>query len=74
MCYAIPGVVTEINGRNAVISYFGETRAALCELPNLQPGDYVYAQGGYVIEKVDPDFARDMASTRAEGSSTSRYS
>lgn len=63
MCYAIPGVVTELNGRNAVISYFGETRAALCELPNLQPGDYVYAQGGYVIEKVDPDFARDMLET-----------
>lgn len=63
MCYAIPGVVTEINGRNAVISYFGETRAALCELPNLQTGDYVYAQGGYVIEKVDPEFARDMLET-----------
>jgi biotin synthase len=63
MCYAIPGVVTEISGRNAVISYFGETRAALCELPNLQLGDYVYAQGGYVIEKVDPDFAREMLDT-----------
>jgi biotin synthase len=63
MCYAIPGVVTEISGRNAVISYFGETRAALCELPNLQLGDYVYAQGGYIIEKVNPDFAREMLDT-----------
>jgi len=63
MCYAIPGLVAELNGRNAVISYFGEKRSALCELPNLQLGDYVYAQGGYVIEKVDPDFAREMLDT-----------
>jgi len=63
MCYAIPGLVAELNGRKAVISYFGEKRTALCELPNLQLGDYVYAQGGYVIEKVDPDFARDMLDT-----------
>ena len=63
MCYALPGVVTEISGRNAVISYFGEIRSALCELTNVRPGDYVYAQGGYVIEKVDPDFAREMLDT-----------
>ncbi|MEI8206203.1 MAG: radical SAM protein [Kiritimatiellales bacterium] len=63
MCYALPGVVTEISGRNAVISYFGEIRSALCELTNIKPGDYVYAQGGYVIEKVDPDFAREMLDT-----------
>ncbi|MFA7368352.1 MAG: HypC/HybG/HupF family hydrogenase formation chaperone, partial [Kiritimatiellales bacterium] len=63
MCYALPGVVTEISGRNAVISYFGEIRSALCELTNVQPGDYVYAQGGYVIEKVNPDFAREMLDT-----------
>ena len=63
MCYALPGVVTEIHGRNAVISYFGEIRSALSELTNIHPGDYVYAQGGYVIEKVDPDFAREMLDT-----------
>lgn len=60
MCYAIPGLVTALNGRSAVISYFGETRPARCELANVQPGDYVYAQGGYVLEKVDPVFAHEM--------------
>jgi biotin synthase len=66
MCYALPGVVTEINGRHAVIRYFGETRSALCELTGVQPGDYVYAQGGYVIESVDPGFAREMLETWKE--------
>jgi len=63
MCYALPGVVTEMNGRNVVINYFGELRTARSELADLHPGDHVYAQGGYVIEKVDPDFAREMLDT-----------
>lgn len=63
MCYALPGVVTEIGDRQAVIRYFGEIRSAFCELPHIRPGDYVYAQGGYIIEKVDPDFAREMLDT-----------
>ncbi len=63
MCYAIPGVVTAIHGRQVVVNYFGESRQALCELPQVQLGDYVYAQGGYIIEKVAPDFARDMLET-----------
>lgn len=66
MCYAIPGEVVEIRGKTLVIRYFGEDKEALSEIPGLRPGDYVYAQGGYVIEKVDPDFAREMLETWRE--------
>lgn len=52
MCYSIPGKVVEINGKTAVIDYFGEKRKALNELVNVKVGDYIYAQGGFIINVV----------------------
>jgi biotin synthase len=52
MCYAIPGKVIEINGKNITVDYFGEHRKAYNELKVLKVGDYIYAQGGFVIEVV----------------------
>ena len=49
MCYTIPGKVVEISGKTAVIDYFGEKRKALNELKDLKVGDYIYAQGGFII-------------------------
>ncbi len=49
MCYTIPGKVVEISGHTAIIDYFGEKRKALNELVDLKVGDYIYAQGGFVI-------------------------
>jgi len=49
MCYTIPGKVVEISGKTAVIDYFGERRKALNELVDLKIGDYIYAQGGFII-------------------------
>jgi biotin synthase len=49
MCYTIPGKVVEISGKTAIIDYFGEKRKALNELADLKVGDYIYAQGGFVI-------------------------
>ena len=54
MCYTIPALVEEIHKGVATISYFGERKEALSEFVHLVPGDYVYAQGGYVVEKVLP--------------------
>jgi hydrogenase maturation factor len=54
MCYAIPALVEDIRDGVATISYFGERKQAHCELVRLAPGDYVYAQGGYVVEKLLP--------------------
>jgi biotin synthase len=52
MCYTIPGKVVEISGKTAVIDYFGEKRKAINELVDLKIGDYIYAQGGFVINVV----------------------
>jgi len=58
MCYAIPGKVKSIEGRTAVIDYFGQVRRALNEKKSLKVGDYVYAQGGYVLEVVSEKEAK----------------
>lgn len=52
MCYAIPGKVIEIKDKTAIVDYFGEHRKALNEMPILKVGDYIYAQGGFVINIV----------------------
>lgn len=52
MCYSIPGKVVEINGKTAVIDYFGEKRKAMNELVAVKVGDYIYAQGGFIINIV----------------------
>lgn len=53
MCYAIPGKVVDIDDRFVTVEYFGEKKRALNEIDDLCIGDYIYAQGGYVIQKID---------------------
>ncbi|MCF7877821.1 MAG: [FeFe] hydrogenase H-cluster radical SAM maturase HydE [Candidatus Omnitrophica bacterium] len=52
MCYAIPGKVKRIENKFVWIDYFGQIKKAVNELDGLEPGDYIYAQGGYAIEKL----------------------
>ena len=52
MCYAIPGKVTALEKKIAKVSYFGEEKQAINEIDDLKVGDYIYAQGGYVIKKL----------------------
>lgn len=52
MCYAIPGKVVEINDGTVVVEYFGERKKARNEFHQLCPGDYIYAQGGFVVQKI----------------------
>ncbi len=61
MCYAIPGKVEAFVGENrVVIDYFGEKKLAINELDEVRVGDYVYAQGGYVIERLPADYAESV--------------
>ncbi len=53
MCYAIPGKIVEMNNRFAVVDYFGEKRNVLNDNQNIKINDYVYAQGGIVVDKID---------------------
>ncbi|MFC1540765.1 radical SAM protein [Candidatus Margulisiibacteriota bacterium] len=60
MCYAIPGKVIELSGKSVTVDYFGETRKAINELADLSIGDFIYAQGGFVINKVSPEEAKEV--------------
>lgn len=62
MCYAIPGKVETIEGNLVTIDYFGEKKQAYNELDYLRPGDFVYAQGGFVIKMIPPEEARSILS------------
>jgi len=66
MCYAIPGKVKEISGRTVLVDYFGQTKKAINEFYDIRPGDYISAQGGYVIKKVPPEEAEDILSAWGE--------
>ncbi len=66
MCYAIPGKVKSVDGKWAYVDYFGEEKKALNEFHDLTPGDYIYAQGGFVIEKIAPKEAKEILKTWRE--------
>lgn len=53
MCYAIPGRIVDIKNNIAIVDYFGEKREVLNEFSDVQLNDYVYAQGGIIIQKID---------------------
>ena len=66
MCYAIPGNVKSIAEDLITIDYFGEERKARNDFYNLQVGDYVYAQGGFVVQKIDEKDAEEILDTWKE--------
>ncbi len=63
MCYAIPGRIKGFEGKFVLVDYFGEERKAINELKGLHAGDYVYAQGGFVITRVSAKEAEATLST-----------
>lgn len=52
MCYAIPGRLVKKDGLTGVINYFGEERSVVIAFQDVKEGDYVYAQGGVLINRV----------------------
>ncbi|MFQ5686695.1 MAG: [FeFe] hydrogenase H-cluster radical SAM maturase HydE [Candidatus Scalindua sp.] len=66
MCYAIPGNVKSIAGDLITVDYFGEERKARNDFYNLQVGDYVYAQGGFVVQTIDEKDAEEILDTWKE--------
>lgn len=66
MCYAIPGRVVELKGKIAIIDYFGESRKAFNEFDDLQVGDYVYAQGGFLVKRIESNEALSILETFKE--------
>ena len=60
MCYSIPGKVVKIDGKMITVEYFGEIRKAKNEFYDLMPGQYVYAQGGFVVSTVEVKEAQEL--------------
>lgn len=52
MCYSIPGKVLEIKENLVTVDYFGEKKKAKNEFFKLCVGDYIYAQGGFVVQRI----------------------
>jgi biotin synthase len=66
MCYAIPGRVEAMDDRYVTVDYFGEKKRAINELPGLRIGDFIYAQGGFVIQALPEQEARSILSVWKE--------
>lgn len=66
MCYAIPGKVTQINKKIVTVDYFGEERKARNDFYRLRKGEYVYAQGGFIISRVSEKEAKATLDTWQE--------
>jgi len=66
MCYAIPGKVTEIRDKIVTVDYFGEKRKARNDFFELKTGEYVYAQGGFVVQRLEPGEAKEVIQTWQE--------
>jgi len=60
MCYAIPGKITGFQDKKVIIDYFGEKRYAHNDFVKVKTGDYIYAQGGFVINVVPEKEAREI--------------
>jgi len=60
MCYAIPGKVEKIENKTVIVDYFGEKRKAFNEWIELSIGDYIYAQGGFVVNKIPESEAQEI--------------
>jgi len=66
MCYAIPGKISEIHGQIVTVDYFGEKRKARNDFFELKTGEYVYAQGGFVIQRLGAEEAQAVIQTWQE--------
>jgi biotin synthase len=60
MCYAIPGKVVDIKDNVVTVDYFGERRKAKNDFYELSAGDYIYAQGGFVVQRVSRREAEEV--------------
>lgn len=66
MCYAMPGLVVETSNGRAVVDYFGERRRVRNDFFSLIVGDYVYAQGGFVVQRISAEEAAPVMDTWKE--------
>lgn len=62
MCLTIPRKVVSFSNRKAIIENNDGTRQDVRSLIELEPGDFVMVQGDMVVEKMDPQIAKETLS------------
>ena len=61
MCLAIAGRVSKIEGDTGLVDFGGLLKTASTLLfPGLTEGDYVLVHAGFVIQKLEPDYALEL--------------
>ncbi|MBU1036545.1 [FeFe] hydrogenase H-cluster radical SAM maturase HydE [Patescibacteria group bacterium] len=60
MCYAIPGKIVKLKNNLAVVDYFGEKRNVLNDFLKVKVNDYIYAQGGIIVNKIPAKEAKEI--------------
>ncbi len=61
MCLAIPGVIKEIQGDQALVDYGGVLRSAGLRLfPEAGVGDTVLVHAGFIIQKLSDDDGAEL--------------
>jgi len=64
MCLAVPMKIIEIDGMNAIAEVKGvQTPVSIALTPDLKINDKVLIHAGFVIEKLDPESAKDIEET-----------
>jgi len=64
MCYAIPGIITNIDNESATVDYGGVTKAVSISLvDNVRVGDYILVHAGFAIEKLNKQSAEASLET-----------
>ena len=60
MCLAVPALVKQINGSEAVVDMAGTSyRASIQLTPEVKVGDYVLLHTGYAIQVIDEKEAKE---------------
>ncbi|HEC77311.1 MAG TPA: HypC/HybG/HupF family hydrogenase formation chaperone [Thermoplasmatales archaeon] len=59
MCLAVPGRVSEIKGKKAIVDYGGIKRTADISLVDVKEGDYVIVHAGFAIQVLNKKDAEE---------------
>jgi hydrogenase expression/formation protein HypC len=61
MCLGVPGQIIEVNGKTALVDFWGlKKRVALDVLAgHVVPGDYILNHSGYAVRKIEPELVQD---------------
>lgn len=61
MCLAVPMKIIKVDGDEGIVEIDGVKRSVnISLLENVNKGDYVIVHAGFAIERLDPDYAKEV--------------